>query len=53
MKSSAELRQAIAAIPSYDGLIANLPGGVRRDVFRDPRLLITGRTTVALLVEKP
>jgi hypothetical protein len=47
------LRQAIAAIPSYDGLIANLPHGVKRHVFRDPSLLITGQTSVALLVEKP
>jgi hypothetical protein len=53
MSSLTELRQAIAAIPSYDGLIANLPGGLRRDVFRDPSLLITGRTSLALLVAKP
>lgn len=53
ISSLAELRQAIAAIPSYDGLIANLPHGVKRHVFRDPSLLITGQTSVALLVEKP
>jgi hypothetical protein len=53
ISSLAELRQAIAAIPSYDGLVANLPGGLRRDVFRDPSLLITGRTSVALIVAKP
>jgi len=51
--SLTELRQAIAAIPSYDGLIANLPGGGRRRVLRDPSLLITGRTTVALRVGNP
>ncbi len=37
-----DLRQAIAAIPPYDGLIANLPGHLRRHVFRDPALLVIG-----------
>jgi hypothetical protein len=47
------LRTAIAAIPSYDGLFANLSGYGRRRVFRDPSLLITGQTTLAFVVEKP
>ncbi len=49
--SIADLRQAIDAIPSYDGLIANLPGHVKRHVFRDPSLLVTGRATVAFNVD--
>jgi hypothetical protein len=53
MSSLTDLRHAIAAIPSYDGLIASFPGGHRHRVFRDPSLLITGRTTVALMVGKP
>ena len=41
-----ELRDAIASIPTYDGLYANVAGQARRRVFRDPSLLITGRTTL-------
>ena len=46
-----ELRDAIASIPTYDGLYANVPGQGRRRAFRDPSLLITGRTTLLLLVK--
>jgi hypothetical protein len=46
-----ELRDAIASIPTYDGLYANVPGHGKRRVFRDPSLLITGRTTVLLAVK--
>jgi hypothetical protein len=46
-----ELRDAIASIPTYDGLYANVPGQARRRVFRDPSLLITGRTTLLLSVK--
>jgi len=53
ISSLQELQAAIAAIPSYDGLYANVPGAGRRRVFRDPSLLITGRTTLLLSVEKP
>jgi hypothetical protein len=49
--SLAELRAAIASIPTYDGLYANVPGQGRRPVFRDPSLLITGRTTLLLSVK--
>ena len=45
-----DLRQAIAAIPAYDGLIASLPGHVKRHVFRDPSLLVTGAASVAFNV---
>jgi hypothetical protein len=47
-----ELRAAIASIPTYDGLYANVPGHAKRRVFRDPTLLITGRTTVLFDVLK-
>ncbi len=47
-----ELRDAIASIPTYDGLYANVAGQARRRVFRDPSLLITGRTTLVLLVKR-
>jgi hypothetical protein len=46
-----ELRAAVAAIPSYDGLYANELGHAKRRVFRDPSLLITGRATLAFVVE--
>jgi hypothetical protein len=52
ISSVAELRALIAAIPSYDGLYANVPGHGKRPVFRDRSLLITGRTTLAFVVEK-
>jgi hypothetical protein len=48
-----DLRAAIAAIPGYDGLYADTPGQGGRRVFRDPALLITGRTTLVFLVKKP
>ena len=48
----AELRALIAAIPSYNGLYASVPGHGKRPVFRDPSLLITGRATLAFVVEK-
>jgi hypothetical protein len=53
ISSLPELRAAIAAFASYDGLYANMPGFGRRRAFRDPSLLITGRTTLLLFVEKP
>jgi hypothetical protein len=46
-----ELRGAIASIPTYDGLYANVAGHGKRRVFRDPSLLITGRTTLLLSVK--
>ncbi len=52
ISSVAELRQAIALIPAYDGLIANLPHHVKRHVFRDPSLLVTGRATLAFDVAR-
>jgi len=53
ISSLADLRVAIAAIPTYDGLYANVPGHGKRRVFRDPSLLITGGTTLVFDVEKP
>jgi hypothetical protein len=44
--SIAALRQAIASIPPYDGLIASWRGHHRIGVYRDPALLITGRVKV-------
>jgi hypothetical protein len=48
--SLAELRQAIAGIASYDGLTANIQGHGKRRVYRNPSLLITGRTELAFVV---
>ena len=53
ISSLAELRAAIAAIPSYDGLYASVAGHGKRRVFRDPSLLITGRAALPFLVSKP
>ena len=53
ISSIPELRDAIASIPPYDGLYANVPGAGKQRVLRDPSLLITGRTTLLLSVEKP
>ncbi|MBV8219485.1 MAG: hypothetical protein JO325_13545 [Solirubrobacterales bacterium] len=53
ISSLPELRAAIASIATYDGLYANVPGTGNRPVLRDPSLLITGRTTLPLFVEKP
>ncbi|HUA05612.1 MAG TPA: hypothetical protein VMB27_17020 [Solirubrobacteraceae bacterium] len=53
ISSLPELRAAIASIPTYDGLYANVPGQRKRRVFRDPSLLITGRTTLLMFAEKP
>ena len=47
------LRAAVATIPTYDGVYANELGHAKRRVFRDPSLLITGRTTLPFVVKKP
>jgi hypothetical protein len=47
-----ELRATIAAIPSDEGLYADVPGQRGRRVS-DPSLLITGQTTLTLFVAKP
>ncbi len=52
ISSLPELRAAIASIHTYDGLYANVPGHGRRRAFRDPNLLITGRTTLLFFVQK-
>jgi hypothetical protein len=44
------LRKAIAAIHTYDGLVLKSPGHKSQHVYRDPGLLITGGTTVAVPV---
>lgn len=48
--SLSELRQAIAGLANYDGLYASFAGRVKRRVYRDPALLITGRTTLRFRV---
>ena len=50
ISSIPELRALIAAIPSYDGLYANLPGHIKRPVYRNRSTLITGRTTLSFVV---
>jgi hypothetical protein len=50
ISSLAELRQAIAGIADYDGLYATIPGQGSRPVYRNPGLLITGRTLLPFLV---
>lgn len=52
ISSLPELRQAIAGIASYDGLYTNIPGARKQRVYRDPSLLITGRTELAFLVSR-
>lgn len=44
------LRQQIAGISSYDGLSVRWPGGPLRHLYRDPALLITGRTVLVFQV---
>jgi hypothetical protein len=50
ISSLAELRVAIAGIASYDGLYASVPGRGKRPVYRNPALLITGRTLLPFVV---
>ena len=45
-----ELRQAVAAIPPYDGLYAGFRGHAKRRAYRNPSLLITGRATLPFVV---
>jgi hypothetical protein len=49
--SMLELREAIAGIANFDGLYASIPGHGKRRVYRNPSLLITGRTELALRVQ--
>jgi hypothetical protein len=44
------LRGQIAGISSYDGLLVRWPGRPPRHLYRDPALLITGRTVVTFQV---
>jgi hypothetical protein len=48
--SPAALRQAYASIAIYDGLDARFSGRPARRLYRDPKLLITGRTRLAFRV---
>ena len=50
ISSIPELRAIIAAIPPYDGLYANLPRHIKRPVYRNRALLITGRTALSFVV---
>jgi hypothetical protein len=45
-----QLRGEFAAIGTYDGLTANLPGNNGEHIFRDPNLLIYGTASVQLRV---
>lgn len=47
-QSIAQVRSMISALGTYDGLSASFNGGRPRRIFRDPSLLISGRTTVPL-----
>ncbi|MGH2881911.1 MAG: hypothetical protein ACRDPA_04290, partial [Solirubrobacteraceae bacterium] len=53
ISSLSALRAAVASIPTYDGVYANELGHAKRRVFRDPSLLVTGRTTLPFVVETP
>jgi hypothetical protein len=48
--SIAALRRQIAGLANYDGLWVRLPGRPARHVYRDPALLITGRTVLSFEV---
>jgi hypothetical protein len=50
ISSLPELRQAVAGIAHYDGLYASIPGQARRRIYRDPSLVITGRTQLGFVV---
>jgi hypothetical protein len=50
ISSLAELRAAVAGIANWDGLYASIPGYARKRVYRNPNLLITGRTTLVFQV---
>ncbi|HUA71747.1 MAG TPA: hypothetical protein VMA96_11705 [Solirubrobacteraceae bacterium] len=52
ISSLADLRAAVATIPTYDGLYANELGHAKRRAFQDPSLLIIGRTTLPFVVQK-
>ena len=49
ISSMPELRAAISGIGTYDGLYANIAGYGKRRAYRNPSLLITGRTTLAFV----
>jgi hypothetical protein len=48
--SLAELRDAVAGLASYDGLLAGFPGHAKRPVYRNRSLVITGRATLRFVV---
>jgi hypothetical protein len=52
IESLDELQLAVAQIPTYDGLYLSLAGHGTRRMYRDPALLITGRTQVAFDVTR-
>jgi hypothetical protein len=53
ISSVVELRQAVAGLANYDGLYATFAGHAKRRAYRDPALLITGRTTLQFVVAGP
>ena len=50
ISSLVDLRQAVAAIATYDGLSAAFRGHATRRAYRSPSLLITGRATLLFAV---
>jgi hypothetical protein len=48
--SLSQLRQAIAGLANYDGLLAGFPGRGKRPVYRNRSLVITGRATLRFVV---
>jgi hypothetical protein len=50
--SLAQLRSAFDALGRYDGITATLGGSPRREVYRDPRLRITGEGRVHVRVQR-
>lgn len=49
--SIAQLRRAFAALHRFDGISATIGASPRREVYRDPRLRITGETRVRVRVQ--
>ena len=50
-ESITELRRAFAALHRFDGISATIGASPRREVYRDPRLRITGEARVRVLVQ--
>jgi hypothetical protein len=51
-QSIAAVRKSIQAIGQYDGLLASFDGGKPTHAYSDPRLLISGRTTLSFVARR-